>query len=62
MVTRYRSEIRQRWVTRVVFVPNGQCESAVELAPVAGRTYLLQYPPAQGRASKKAADGLARGT
>lgn len=27
----------------MVFVPNGQCESAVELAPVVGRTYLLQY-------------------
>jgi hypothetical protein len=42
-VTRYRSEPRQRWVTRVVDVDDGSCQTGLRFAPMAGRVYLLQY-------------------
>lgn len=42
-VTRYRSELKQRWVTQTEFVPLGVCSSAVRFAPQVGRAYLIQY-------------------
>jgi hypothetical protein len=42
-VTRYHSEPRQRWVTRVVDVDDRSCQTGLRFAPVAGRVYLLQY-------------------
>jgi hypothetical protein len=42
-VTKYRSEMKWRTVTKTVDVVDGQCERAVALAPVAGQVYLLQY-------------------
>lgn len=42
-VTRYRSESRQRWVTRSVQVVDATCARDTTLAPSAGGIYLLEF-------------------
>ncbi|MEZ4221820.1 MAG: hypothetical protein R3B13_12885 [Polyangiaceae bacterium] len=42
-VTRYRTEYKTRMVNKTVFVSDGNCSAAVQLAPQVGKSYLIQY-------------------
>jgi hypothetical protein len=43
LVTRYKSELKYRWVTKAVEVSDGSCETALRFAPAEGHVYLVQY-------------------
>lgn len=43
MVTRYRNELRYRWVNKLVEVSDGGCRAGTRFTPAIGGVYLLQY-------------------